>query len=473
MNEMISFLVKSVLCSGVLFGYYWLALRNQLMHSYNRFYLLSIIAVSLVIPLLHFHIPVSHSHQAIITTHMLSVVSSGLDEKVTVINHVSGINWAAIILTIYAAVSFVLLLVLLKGLLKLRGIRKGTDKVKMEGYRIVYTDVANAPFSFFNTIYWNRAIDINSKEGRQILDHELVHVRQKHSLDKLFLQFVLIACWINPFYWLIQKELSMVHEFIADEHSVSENDTESFARMLLASHYPNVLQHIVQPFFFSPIKRRLIMLTKTARSNYAMMRKLVAVPVATASLALLSFKTNTPVVKATHPMVLVVDAGHGGDDNGTVNGTVKEKDLTLQVAQRLQKMAAEYNISVLLTRNNDNSMALEDRVGKSNAAQADLFLSIHINDANSKEGRELIVSSKNSHYTESKRFASLMSAQLGRTNGQLTDKGLVVLKGNKWPAVAIECGAINDPKTLAMFNDEKQLDNFCKGILNSVVAYGK
>jgi beta-lactamase regulating signal transducer with metallopeptidase domain len=77
-------------------------------------------------------------------------------------------------------------------------------------------------FHFFNFIFWDEEIDIQTETGQQIFQHELVHVKEKHTLDKLFIQLLLVVFWCNPFFWLIRRELKLIHEFIADKKAVGE-----------------------------------------------------------------------------------------------------------------------------------------------------------------------------------------------------------------------------------------------------------
>ncbi len=80
-------------------------------------------------------------------------------------------------------------------------------------------------------------------------------------------------------------------------------------------------------------------------------------------------------------MRIVVDAGHGGWDLGTVGRKgLLEKDLVLEIAQRLGKLLeSRLGADVILTRNDDNYIPLDERAGKANQAQADLFVSVHAN----------------------------------------------------------------------------------------------
>src|SRR5207344_2574685 len=103
--------------------------------------------------------------------------------------------------------------------------------------RFINTDAKGTPFSFFRYIFWNYKIDLQSETGQHIFNHELAHVREKHSLDKLFIQVLLIPFWANPVFWLIRRELALVHEFIADQKSVEQQDTRAFAAMILQTAF--------------------------------------------------------------------------------------------------------------------------------------------------------------------------------------------------------------------------------------------
>ena len=65
---------------------------------------------------------------------------------------------------------------------------------------LVITNAKGTPYSFFKYIFWNEAIDMTSTTGQQILQHEITHVKEKHSYDKLFVQLSLIAGLFNPLF---------------------------------------------------------------------------------------------------------------------------------------------------------------------------------------------------------------------------------------------------------------------------------
>ena len=82
--------------------------------------------------------------------------------------------------------------------------------------------------------------------------------------------------------------------------------------------------------------------------------------------------------QAVVPAVML-DAGHGGNDGGTVYGKVNEKDITLAVALRIQERLEQEGVKVLLTRMEDKYLSLEERAEAANSSPASLFVSLHCN----------------------------------------------------------------------------------------------
>jgi hypothetical protein len=97
--------------------------------------------------------------------------------------------------------------------------------------------------------------------------------------------------WINPFNWLIQKEIRAIHEFIADKEAVGNNNVEDFVKLLLQAHYGNHFFDPTQPFYYSSIKRRLSMLTTTGQTTCSTLRKFLVLPVTLLVVGMLSVST--------------------------------------------------------------------------------------------------------------------------------------------------------------------------------------
>lgn len=479
MNEALAYILKSVCYSGILLVYYWLFLRNKRLHVFNRWYLLSATVLSLVLPLMHFNLPGLHLPHNVSAYQLLDVVQGKGEEELIVQKAVSILTWQNTLKVLYLMLVGFMAVMLSLQLLWLHKLKRRGVQSLQNGYLLVITDSSKAPFSFFNLLFWNSSMDMGTEEGKRILQHELLHIRQWHTLDKLLLQSVLMFFWFNPFYWLLQKELSLVHEFIADEGAIENRDTELFARMLLQEYCGKMYPDIVLPFF-SSTKRRLFMLTQSNKPRFATMRRLMVLPLLGATVFLFSFRSgNPPVSRAQQTIRLALDAGHGGEDNGAtgVDGA-KEKDLTLRISKRLAQMAEAYNIKVISMRREDEFVSLPDRSATANTADANMLLSIHLNaspefkqqQTNRPKGFDIVLQKQNA---ESRALGSAVAAQLKTMEipTRLVDRNLVLLRNSKMPAILIECGYIDQESDVARITSPEQLDKLCSSILEGLVLY--
>ncbi len=476
MYPFLIYLLRSVAISGLLYSYYHVALRNRRMHIFNRIYLLFTVVAGLLLPLVHINWNIAAAPQAPGVVHALQVINTGIDEPVqpTVAN--PSFNWAGLLLAAYSAISIVILASVAKKILQLYQLKKTSPTRLEDGILIVTITLQQAPFSFLGNLFWNDTIDRQSPEGERIMAHELTHIRQRHTIDRLFIELALASVWLNPFLWLIRKELSLVHEFLADESAIKDNDTGAFAVMLLRAHLGNKYPGIIQPFFYSPVKRRLLMLHKST-TKFGSLRMLAAAPLLAATALLFSFSVKEAnVTKAKVSTAIVIDAGHGGQDAGAVNAAgQQEKELNLLISQELVKLAPEYNITAIPSRERDSYPTLTDRARLAASAQASLFLSVHMNTNTPTEpahtGYELYVSEKSPYYADSRALAAAIREQLNAEKSIVKQKGLAVLKENTVPGVLVECGTIDNNADVAAVKDPAQREKLCRKILSGIVAY--
>jgi hypothetical protein len=288
------YFLQVILCSGMLMGYYWLVLRNRRFHQYNRFYLLAAALLSWIVPLIKisWSRPSLHSDAPPVMNILSVVADNNTQIEATLTQKVFVWNWSFIAPGIYFAVAAVLFFAMLRAFVKLYRLMKDHSCKNVGDVFLILTHAQGTPFSFFRYIFWNEEIDIRSEAGQQILKHELTHVQQKHSFDKLFIQVMLIGGWFNPFFWLLRSEMEMIHEFIADKKAVNNGDTAALAQMLLTAAYPQQKFALTHPFFFSPIKRRLLMLTNNKNPRFSYIRRLVVLPLLAVVIVLFAFRSR-------------------------------------------------------------------------------------------------------------------------------------------------------------------------------------
>jgi len=194
--------------------------------------------------------------------------------------------------------------------------------------------------------------------------------------------------------------------------------------------------------------------------------------------------------RGLRPLTVVIDAGHGGSDNGTVAGDANEKDINLAIALKVKAIgtAPAYNINVVLTRQtdelaggkSDKRASLEYCVELAKENKADLYISLHVDNSGGggkpRHGFGVFVSPDNAHFAESQKLGtSLLNAV--RTTYAADDllhqptQGVYVLRQTPMPAVLLECGFMDNPADLAFIRDPENQTTIANDILEGIQNY--
>lgn len=478
MITILYYLLKVVICSAILYTYYWFVLRNKQFHQYNRFYLMGISVLSWVVPFIKINIikeQVISAPKVLYFADVIADKNSSLEHEVVLKS--SQFTWDNLLLIIAISVTLLFFARFVKSLWNVRKLIRKYPLKKLSNLYLIMTDVKGTPFSFFKYIFWNTSINLNSEVGKKILAHEVAHVEENHSFDKLLIELQLMISWFNPIVWLIRDELHLIHEFIADQKSIQNNDTSVLAELLLASAYPTQQHILSNSFFFSPIKRRIQMFTKT-NTKYSYLRRLTILPIMAATVLLFAFRNGNlnskPIIKLDKQFTVIIDAGHGGDDLGAsaVDGTT-EKDLALSIAQKVKALNNNPNINIVLTRESDRFINVVDRANFANASNANLFVSIHMDKAGTAKftGTTCYIPSKNKLYLKenimiAKNILDATSELFPESKITTRKMGIWVLENVKMPSVLFESGFISNPNDLKLVkaNEEKIANMLLDGI---------
>jgi N-acetylmuramoyl-L-alanine amidase len=504
-------------------GYYWLVLRDKKFHQYNRFYLMSVLLMSWIIPLIKIQWtkPVTSDAQVI---NFLSIVADNnaeIDANLAKTNY--QFTWEGLAVAAYFLIAAIMLGLLVVGLVRLYVLLKKHSCKNVGDVYLILTQVKGTPFSFFRYIFWHEAIDLRSDAGKKMLEHELTHVQQKHSVDKVLIQVVLVVGWFNPFFWLLKKEMEMIHEFIADNKSVQNGDSASLAQLLLTAAYPQQQFLLTTPFFFSPIKRRLAMITNNKNPRFSYLRRLVILPLLAIVVVLFAFRskgidhaqplsvgtlmeTVADKIKGnqTNPTlqlrrsfnlnktyIVVIDAGHGGADHGALSSSTKvsEAELALQFAKAVKAANTNSNIKIILTRETDVFNSVQEKADFTNAQKADLFISLHCNNAepirhengnkteNPAKGMVMYIANKEKavNYNANAIFANELASSIKDLNHfsgiKSRNAGIWVLQAVKCPSVLIEAGFITNQEDLKLMLDAGYQKKFALSLLEGVQSY--
>lgn len=174
--------------------------------------------------------------------------------------------------------------------------------------------------------------------------------------------------------------------------------------------------------------------------------------------------------------VVVLDAGHGGNDPGATVGETYEKDINLAVALLVQgQLTEQENIVVKMTRTEDIFMSLSDRATYANDENADLFVSIHANALENNEDYSGIFSFYHPDKRSSKKSARIIqeavSNETDAINRGVRGENYAVLRETKMPAVLVETGFMTCPEELALLLDSNYQKQLAKGIAKGILEY--
>ena len=182
--------------------------------------------------------------------------------------------------------------------------------------------------------------------------------------------------------------------------------------------------------------------------------------------------------KAVSQYTIVLDAGHGGIDAGTSYGNIQEKDLTFKIVKYAEAYLKDKGYRVVLTRNEDKLVPLKE-IGKiTNASNADVFISIHINSINDVNfnGITTYYYDVNGHQKEERMsLAETIEKKAIKSDGW-TDKGirrqnLAVLRYSNMPSVLVECGFITNEGDRKRLLNEDVLKRLAENISDGAVEY--
>jgi N-acetylmuramoyl-L-alanine amidase len=503
------YLCKVFVCSGILLGYYWLFLRNRRFHHYNRFYLHATLLLSVILPFLKIPVlyqPQNRVNQVVYqTVDVLTVNYGEQDTMVGATRRLSHLfTLQNMLYLLYGAGILVLLVMLAKSLLYIRKISRRYPCERISELKFYATTEPGTPFSFFRSIFWDSNLPFNSREGQQVFQHELFHVQQKHSVDIILAEIITAFFWCNPFFHLLKKELKAIHEFLADQYAISGNDRYAYAELLVMQTMKLHTVPVTNHFFQNHIKRRIAMITNLSSSRYGYISRLMILPVClllfcTIVLYAQQPVTTAPAVAGNHsskPFTVIIDAGHGGMDNGatSADGKVLEKDLALAISLKIQQLAPQYNVNVVMTRTTDilpgNASNIRDglkiRTAMAQQANADAFIAIHVSSTGSdnaalnkqtsgfeafitKNDQKMLPGSKQLGNDLLQSVASIY--ETNPTLLQRADKNIWVLERNACPAVILECGYVTNDKDVAYMSKADNQEAVAKKILEGIVNY--
>jgi beta-lactamase regulating signal transducer with metallopeptidase domain len=259
------------------------------MHRFNRIYLLGSLIFSLTIP---FHIFSFKTKLPRTINHF--ELNEILLQKTSVNFKSSSENqmMAYTILSVYVFVSLLLVIRFVMNLYSFYKKIKNNKRQTINSSKIILIQEPTVPHSFLRTIFINEDDFNNNTIAPELIAHETAHIKQKHTLDILFIEVLQILFWFNPLILLYKRAIKLNHEFLADETvNAKFNSVYQYQSILLniASNQKGVA--LASSINYLITKKRLIMMIKK-ESRIRIILKTLGVGVVY-SLLLFTFSSQT------------------------------------------------------------------------------------------------------------------------------------------------------------------------------------
>jgi bla regulator protein BlaR1 len=289
---MINYILQVILFQVLFLAIYDFFLSKETFFTKNRWYLISTPILSFLIPLIKvpsFQKAISQEYIVYLPEIMLSP-ERAIQQVIEQSTFYQSLNYITILFWIGAGLFLMLFLMKLGKIINL--IRQHKTEQKSD-FTLIFIPNQTKAFSFFNYIFLGKQIPVSQQE--KIIQHEMVHSKQKHSIDLLMFEFLKIVMWFNPMIYSYQKRITLLHEYISDEVVSKKEAKEIYINNLLSNYFQVENISFVNQFYKqSLIKKRIMMMTKKQSKKMNQLKYLVLIPVLASMLFYTSCSENSP-----------------------------------------------------------------------------------------------------------------------------------------------------------------------------------
>ncbi|WPR73430.1 M56 family metallopeptidase [Algoriphagus sp. NG3] len=294
---MITYLLKSITCLLILLLAHRLLLQREVLHRFNRFFLLFSVVASFLIPLYTIEVP-----QEIVTdpTEVISepvyfeagqseVISEPVyfeaasqefnQNQVLAAIPESQFNWAYLLFGLYGFISLIFFFRFVRNIKILVNKVQRNIKINYRGQTLVLLKEESLPFSFLKYIFVAESDLEDGKFTDAVFTHERTHVQEKHSWDNLFIELLMIPLWLHPGLYWAKAAIKLNHEFIADKMALRSTPLEKYERQLMAMMLSEQKYGLASSLNFSLTKKRFEMMKRKTVNSKSWIKLLVLVPV--------------------------------------------------------------------------------------------------------------------------------------------------------------------------------------------------
>lgn len=281
------YLLISTCCLAVFYLAFKLLIVKRQPPNHQRYFLLIVTVLSLLIPFSKFQIDVNIKQTITEKVGVAVLDNSSNDIKLGTVTQLENIskNKNTFQLKSFLIVMYLLGLILLLvrfflHVFKITYRYMHAQKTVLWGIQVLCHDKNQMPFSFFKWIFIPDNF-IRNRENRDILIHENIHATQYHSIDIILIELLSAFMWFNPLIWMMKYSLRLVHEYLADEGVLNTGVDKIRYQALLINHIAeDRLIGLTSNFNHSLIKKRIIMMSIKKLNQGSIFRMLTLLPVA-------------------------------------------------------------------------------------------------------------------------------------------------------------------------------------------------
>ena len=297
MQLLFAYLLKLAFCLALGYLFYFLVLSRMTWYNWNRYFLLFFPLAAMAIPLLPVQVPENIAALPVVyfITDALPSAAAANTETVTSTNNIQWSISTIALLVILSGMVFFLLRFIIR-LYSLYCTRSHASLVNSGDVRLYHLEGCTAPFSFNNSIY----LDTNNYDQQdleKIVQHELVHVTQKHTLDMMMCELLCIVQWFNPFVWLMKHAIKQNLEFIADDEVLQKGINRTGYQYLLLKVSGAMPYTLANNLLFPSLKKRIQMMNRAKTRKIHLLKFICIVPLGCLLLFAFSGPSGKPPVR--------------------------------------------------------------------------------------------------------------------------------------------------------------------------------
>ena len=267
--------LKAGIILTLFWGIYRLFLQKETFFRFNRYFLLTGLIASLILPLYTIHYTVEVK-APVIPVHMISESEIPATATGTVGFYTFIDSCISLLPVIYITVLLIMLIVRFIGLSRIIRIIRRNNHMRYSNYNLIESSEFDGAFSFFRFVFIQK--NMSETDKIIILKHEKTHIEQSHWVDLLLTNILGMIWWFNPIIWLYEKSIMNNHEYLADKEALSQHNQADYQQLLVSQWLKIPVFPMTNSFSCSNYLKRITIMKKNISNPAKKLFSLIVIP---------------------------------------------------------------------------------------------------------------------------------------------------------------------------------------------------